>query len=51
MNFKLSCLYGCGFVAEGEDRSEVGLVTKDHLETEHQIPADPGELAECAIRL
>ncbi|SDN27516.1 Protein of unknown function [Halogranum gelatinilyticum] len=49
MSFKLSCLCDCGFVARGADRVEVGAAVRTHLDEEHQLPADPSELAACAL--
>jgi predicted small metal-binding protein len=49
MSFKLDCLYGCDFVAQGESQHKVGYEVMAHLAKEHQMPADPTELADCAI--
>ena len=49
MSFKLDCLCGCDFVAKGESQRKVGYEVMSHLAKEHQMPADPTELADFAI--
>jgi hypothetical protein len=50
MKYQLACLCECGHVATGDSRTDVGAALADHMGSAHDVPVDPAEAGELAIR-
>ncbi|GAA0669263.1 hypothetical protein ACFQDG_03495 [Natronoarchaeum mannanilyticum] len=51
MGIEFSCAMGdCEFLHSGEDREQVTTRAREHVETEHQVPADEYDIEEDISR-